>query len=120
MVAGEISGDHHAAPVIAALKARNPEHRFWGLGGDDMIREGLNPLYHVKDLSVTGVIEVIKHLSFFRGVMSKVVEACTVNRPDAAILIDYPGFNIRLGLKLHAMGIPVYYYISSLFSYNII
>lgn len=112
MVAGEVSGDHHAAPLMAALKALNPEHRFWGLGGDLMEAEGLEALYHVRDLSVTGFIEVIKHLSFFRQVLQTVVDECEARKPDAAILLDYPGFNIRLGMKLKALGIPVYYYIS--------
>jgi lipid-A-disaccharide synthase len=77
-----------------------------------MIKEGLNPLFHVRDLGVTGFVEVIKHLSFFRTVMSRVVNEVIANKPNAAILIDYPGFNLRLGLKLKALGVPVYYYIS--------
>lgn len=97
---------------MAALKEKDPNHSFWGLGGDRMKAEGLDMLYHVRDLSVTGFIEVLKHLSFFRRVMRDVLAACEARRPDAAILLDYPGFNIRLGLKLKAMGIPVYYYIS--------
>ncbi len=111
-MAGEISGDHHAAPLMAAINAHNPQHVFWGLGGDLMEQEGLDSLYHVKDLSVTGFIEVIKHLRFFTGVMNRVVAECKTRKPDAAILLDYPGFNLRLGLKLKALGIPVYYYIS--------
>lgn len=77
-----------------------------------MMREGLEPLYHVKDLSVTGFLEVIKHLSFFTRVMKSVVDECAVQKPDAAILLDYPGFNLRLGVKLKQLGIPVFYYIS--------
>jgi len=112
IVAGEISGDHHAAPVMAALREQNPEHSFWGLGGDHMLEQGLDALFHVRDLSVTGFIEVIKHLSFFKKVMNQVLEQCRERKPDAAILLDYPGFNLRLGLKLMKLGIPVYYYIS--------
>mgnify|MGYP002725475037 CR=1 FL=1 len=97
---------------MAAIKDINPQHTFWGLGGDRMMEEGLDPLFHVKDLSVTGFVEVIKHLSFFRDVMRKVVANCEQHRPDAAILLDYPGFNLRLGIRLKAMGIPVFYYIS--------
>ena len=77
-----------------------------------MVRLGFNALHHVKDLSVTGFIEVLKHLSFFRAVMSDVLMESERQQPAAAILIDYPGFNIRLGEQLHEMGIPVYYYIS--------
>ena len=77
-----------------------------------MEAEGLEALYHARDLSVTGFIEVIKHLSFFKKVMADVLAQCKIRKPDAAILLDYPGFNIRLGMKLKALGIPVYYYIS--------
>lgn len=97
---------------MRALKASNPGHVFWGLGGDEMITEGLESFYHVKDLSVTGFVEVIKHLRFFHTVMKSIVRASKARKPDAAILLDYPGFNLRLGLKLSALGIPVYYYIS--------
>ncbi len=97
---------------MAAMKAHNPDHVFWGLGGDLMEAEGLDALYHARDLSVTGFIEVIKHLSFFKEVMASVITECEIRKPDAAILLDYPGFNIRLGVKLKALGIPVYYYIS--------
>jgi len=94
------------------LKKFNQDHTFWGLGGDHMIAEGLESIYHVRDLSITGFVEVLKHLFFFRQVMSDIVQACEIRNPDAAILLDYPGFNIRLGIKLKAMGIPVFYYIS--------
>jgi len=97
---------------MAALKRLNPENSFWGLGGDNMAREGLDSLFHVKDLSVTGFWEVLKHFFFFMKVMGDVVSQSEQRKPDAAILLDYPGFNIRLGLKLSALGIPVYYYIS--------
>lgn len=97
---------------MAAFKAQNPEHSFWGLGGDRMIQEGLDSLYHVKDLSVTGFLEVIRHLPFFKTVMQALVRECKVRKPDAAILLDYPGFNLRLGIKLKALEVPVYYYIS--------
>jgi len=112
IVAGEISGDQHAAPLMAALKTRKPNLVFWGLGGDLMEQEGLEALYHVRDLSVTGFVEVIKHLPFFKEVMRNVEGQCVARKPDAAILLDYPGFNLRLGMKLKALGIPVYYYIS--------
>ena len=112
MVAGEISGDQHAAPLMAALKAGNSDLVFWGLGGNLMEKEGLEALFHVRDLSVTGFVEVLKHLPFFKEVMRNVVKQCLVRKPDAAILLDYPGFNLRLGMKLKELGIPVYYYIS--------
>lgn len=112
IVAGELSGDHHAAALMQQIKTLDPSASFHGLGGDLMMQEGLDPLHHARDLAVTGFIEVVKHLSFFRQVMSDVVSCAETERPDAAILIDYPGFNLRLGQKLKAMGIPVFYYIA--------
>ena len=94
------------------MKRQLPDVSFWGLGGDEMIKEGFDAIHHVKDLSVTGFVEVLKHLSYFKKVMKDVVQRCERDRPDAAILVDYPGFNIRLGLKLKSLGIPVYYYVS--------
>ncbi len=97
---------------MAELKKLYSGAAFWGLGGDLMKAQGLDELYHVRDLSVTGFIEVLKHLSFFKQVMADIVAQCHIRKPDAAILLDYPGFNIRLGMKLKALDIPVYYYIS--------
>lgn len=94
------------------MKSMRPHTHFWGLGGDEMIAEGFDALHHVRDLSVTGFVEVLKHLSYFKSVMRDVLSRCEENPPDAAILIDYPGFNIRLGKALKRLGIPVYYYIS--------
>jgi len=112
IVAGEMSGDQHASKVMAAMLRHSPDIKFWGLGGEQMLIVGMDQLYSVERLSVTGFVEVIKHLSFFKEVMNAVVSRCEREKPDAAILLDYPGFNMRLGKKLHAMGIPVYYYIS--------
>lgn len=111
-VAGEISGDHHGAPLISALKEQKSDLLCWGLGGDEMEQAGLELMHHVRDLSVTGFVEVLKHLSFFKKVMSDVENACRERKPDAAVLIDYPGFNIRLGKTLKDLAVPVYYYIS--------
>ncbi|MCF7840873.1 MAG: lipid-A-disaccharide synthase [Candidatus Marinimicrobia bacterium] len=112
IVAGEMSGDQHAAKVMAEVLRQEPHTNFWGLGGEQMLVVGMEQLYSVDRLSVTGFVEVLKHLSFFKEVMNRVVTRCERDKPDAAILLDYPGFNMRLGKKLHDMGIPVYYYIS--------
>jgi len=110
--AGEVSGDQHAAGLIKAFHQIDSGIDFIGLGGDAVIAEGMRPLHHVRDLAVTGFVEVIKHLGYFRRVMGETLDLVERRRPDAAILIDYPGFNLRLGKRLHALGIPVYYYVS--------
>lgn len=96
--AGEASGDLHASSLMKELKHQSHETNlnFNGLGGDLMISEGLNALFHVKDLATVGFSEVIKKYSFFRNALKKSAEFIKKNNPDAVILIDYPGFNLRL------------------------
>jgi lipid-A-disaccharide synthase len=112
IIVGEPSGDTHGAHLMASLHKLNPEIQFWGTGGDAMIRNGLEAKYHARTMAVTGFVEVIKSLHFFRKIFKNIINTCKIEKPNAAILIDYPGFNIRLGLQLKKLGIPVYYYIS--------
>ena len=112
VVAGEVSGDLHAAQVVRAAKARLPETVFWGIGGDNLRSEGVELLQHTDRMSVMGIAEVLKQYRFFKTVMDQVIEEADRRRPDAALLVDYPGFNLRLAAQLKQRGIKVYYYIS--------
>jgi lipid-A-disaccharide synthase len=97
------------------LKVQNPEHelKFYGLGGDKMITEGLNPLHHVKDLAAVGYIDVVKKYGFYKKVIREASKFIKDNNPDAVILIDYPGFNIRLAEKIRSFyNKKIIYYIS--------
>jgi len=112
VVAGEVSGDLHAAKVVRAVKACSPESTFWGIGGDELRAEGVELLEHTDQMSVMGIIEVLKHYRFFKNVLSQVLAEVDRRKPDTALLVDYPGFNLRLAAELKKRGVKVYYYIS--------
>ncbi len=112
IVAGEVSGDLHAARLVRDLHAIRGDVEFFGIGGDALRREGVRIHVDARDMAVVGFVEVISRLSFFRGVFKRMVTMLREERPDALLLVDYPGFNLRLAAKAHAMGIPVLYYVS--------
>ncbi len=112
MVAGESSGDMYGARAAAALRNRAPGVRIFGIGGDLMEGEDCECLYHVRDTSVMGFIEVARRFTFLRAMLKRCRDELLRRRPDALILIDYPGFNMRLARTAKAAGIPVLYYIS--------
>ena len=112
VVAGEVSGDLHAAQVVRAAKTCSPETVFWGIGGDDLRAEGVELLQHTDQMSVMGIAEVLKHYRFFKKVFKQVLAEADKRKPDAAFLVDYPGFNLRLAAALKKRGVKVYYYIS--------
>jgi lipid-A-disaccharide synthase len=111
VVAGEVSGDLHAAKVVQAVKARSPDTVFWGIGGDDLRAEGVELLQHTDRMSVMGIAEVLKHCRFLKGAFDQVLAEVDRRKPDAALLVDYPGFNLRLAAELKKRGVKVYYYI---------
>lgn len=111
VVAGEVSGDLHAAKVVQAFKAHSPETVFWGLGGDDLSAQGVELLQHTDQMSVMGIVEVLKQYRFLKGVFNQVLAEVDRRKPDAALLVDYPGFNLRLAAELKKRGVKVYYYI---------
>lgn len=112
VVAGEISGDLHASKVIRAYKEKSPETIFWGIGGDLLAEEGVELLQHTDRMGVMGIIEVLKQYRFFKAVMKQMIAEVERRKPDAALLVDYPGFNLRLAAELKKRGVKVYYYIS--------
>ncbi|MGV1098961.1 lipid-A-disaccharide synthase [Thiovibrio sp. JS02] len=112
IVAGEASGDMHAARLIAALKARRPDARICGVGGPALAAEGVEILYDAARLAVVGIFEVISHFSFIREAMRILVRRLREDPPDLLILVDYPDFNFHLGKKARKLGVPIFYYIS--------
>jgi lipid-A-disaccharide synthase len=111
VIAGEPSGDRHGADLVAALKEVNPEASFYGIGGEEMSREGVELLYHLEQLAFLGFAEIIKHLPFIFKVLGNLKRWIADNSPAAVILIDYPGFNLRLARIASRMDVPVIYYI---------
>ncbi len=112
LVAGEASGDLHGAGVVRALKARAADLEIFGVGGNHMRAEGMEVLFHVDRLAFMGFVEVVKNLGTVRELRNRLLDTLKRRRPDVAVLIDYPGFNLRFARTLAANGIPVIYYIS--------
>jgi lipid-A-disaccharide synthase len=111
IIAGEVSGDQRAAELIQALRKKSPELVFFGIGGERMRNEGVETLHDVEDMAVMGLSEVLRRLSFFRGAFKRMIREAETRKPEAVILVDYPGFNLRFAARAHAMGIKVIYYI---------
>jgi lipid-A-disaccharide synthase len=111
MIAGEISGDMHAAKLVAELNQEMPGVEIWGIGGDRMRAQGVETLVDIADMAVLGVSEVLKRYGFFRRVFRDMIAAVEARKPDAVILVDYPGFNLRFARQMHRRGIKVIYYI---------
>jgi lipid-A-disaccharide synthase len=109
---GEASGDTYGAQLIEALKSIVPQARFFGMGGDKMHAAGCELLVHAKEVAVVGLVEVVKHLPDIRKKFRVLVDEAAKRKPDAAVLIDFPDFNLRLARELHRLGIPVFYFVS--------
>jgi lipid-A-disaccharide synthase len=112
VVTGEASGDAHAAELVAALQARRPDLRFFGMGGSKLAARGVELLYGAHEVSVMGITEVLPKLPRILQVMRGLAAAAAERRPACAILVDIPDFNLRLAAKLKALGVPVAYYVS--------
>ena len=111
IIAGEDSGDLHGSHLMKEMKKIDPTFSFYGVGGDKMIREGLNNIEHIKNLNVIGIVEVLKHYPRIKKIFNKTVSLVKELRPQKVILIDYPGFNMRLAKKINKLNIPVTYFI---------
>ncbi|HXG58228.1 MAG TPA: lipid-A-disaccharide synthase [Thermoanaerobaculia bacterium] len=112
LVAAEASGDLHASEVIHELKKLDPSLTLFGIGGDHLAAEGMEILHHAREMAIVGLFNVIRRLPLFRRAFREMVERIERERPDAVVLVDYPGFNIRLARRARELGIRVIYYIS--------
>ncbi len=107
MFAGEVSGAKHGVNLIHLLRQHIPDLTFFGAGDEAMIQAGLKARYTLADLQVYGLIEVIAHLPRMKKMLDAMEQWAIQEKPDLAILIDYPGFNLRLGERLRKLHIPV-------------
>ncbi|MCW7754209.1 lipid-A-disaccharide synthase [Desulfobotulus sp. H1] len=112
LVAGEASGDLHGAALIRAMKEKDPCIFFCGIGGDQMRRAGMRPVIDSAGLAVMGLTDVLASLPRIRRAYKTAELILTALRPDLLVLVDYPGFNLRLAEEARKKGIPVLYYIS--------
>lgn len=112
VLAGEASGDHHAARVVAALRGMAPDLEFVGLGGPDLQAEGVELLAGLDQLAVMGFAEVIRHLGFFWKLERRIKALLADGSVSLVLAVDYPGFNLRMTRVARKLGIPVLYYIA--------
>ncbi|HEX4140909.1 MAG TPA: lipid-A-disaccharide synthase [Candidatus Methylacidiphilales bacterium] len=114
MVAGEPSGDAHGAELILAMKERNPKVRVIGVGGPRMAAAGQEQLIDLSKDAVLGLVEVLKKYFKFRGFKDRILDLARRERPDAVVLIDFSGFNLRISpaLRRDLPGTRIIYYIS--------
>ncbi len=112
IIAGEASGDLHASNLINSIKKLDNNSTFRGFGGDRMEEEGLELVKHYKDLSFMGFWEVLKNLFIVLNNLSFVKSDILNFKPNVLILVDYPGFNMRIAKFAKKRGIKVVYYIT--------
>ncbi len=112
MIAGEISGDNHTARVAAEILRQRPGAKLFGAGGPAMKAAGVELLLDLTEHAVVGLTDVLANYAKFRRLFWQLVRAAEQRKPDAVILTDYPGFNLRFAKQMKARGIPVFYYIS--------
>lgn len=112
LAAGEPSGDLHAAGLARALRAALPGARLLGLGGPRMQAQGVELLAELDHLAVMGFAEVLGRLPYFLKLRRRVFDALVEQRVDLVVVVDYPGFNMRLARRARELGIPVLYYIA--------
>lgn len=110
--AGDPSGDNAAARVVQLLNADNPGLSVFGLGGPKLKQLGQDQLTEGANLAVLGFWEVARRYLFFRKLFHDAIAQIKQRRPNAILLVDYPGFNLRLAKAIKPLGIPIIYYIS--------
>ncbi len=112
IIAAENSAEYYGAKIIKRFSESSHNVSFFGIGGERFRENNVELIIHNKELSIVGIIEVISSILKFKKIMSKIVKEAKNRSADAAILIDFPDFNLRLAKKMKQSGIPVYFYIS--------
>ena len=119
-IAGEHSGDEHAARVAADLRRRHPGLRIAALGGPELQAAGAQLLFDMTRFSAVGLVEVLCHINFYKTLYNRTLAWIRAHRPRLICFVDYPGFNLRLAARLRSAGlsrkgggsIPLCFYIS--------
>lgn len=112
MVAGEASGDLHAASVVRELRALRPELAMSGIGGDRMEAAGVQLIEHAERLAVMGFVEVLRHVPQHYRLLRELEARLRSGRVGLLLVLDYPGFNLKVAAAAHRAGVPVLYYIT--------
>ncbi|MFU8780081.1 MAG: lipid-A-disaccharide synthase [Kiritimatiellia bacterium] len=111
IIAGEHSGDMRAAEIIAAINRNTPGLKWFGIGGPRMRQLGVETRHDIEEMAVMGIGEVLRRYPFFRRTLHEMIAWAEERKPDLALFVDYPGFNLRLAKQLHARGIKTVFYI---------
>lgn len=112
VIAGEVSGDIHGKELIEVFHRRNPEIKFWGLGGSGLASAGMEILHDVSELAVMGLLDVVIKYPRLKKIFNEVLCEVKKRKPIGAILIDYPGFNLKMAPLLKKNNIKVGYFVS--------
>ncbi len=112
LIAGEKSGEEHALSFFSQLKKESPETLFFGVGGDELKKQGLELLYHLNDFSSWGYSEVFAKIPFYIKAMNIILDEVEKRNTKVAILIDFQSFNLKLAGKLKERGVEVLYYVA--------
>ena len=112
IIAGEASGDMHASNLVAEIKKKDKKAEFRGFGGDLMKAQGVELVKHYRLMAYMGFVEVAVNLRKVLGNIAQAKKDMIDYQPDAVILVDYPGFNLRMAKFAHERGLKVFYYIS--------
>lgn len=112
IIAGENSGEKYGARLVHEFHTLHSSASFFGIGGEEMEKEGVHLLFSIKDLALVGGFEVITHLPRLKRIFNHLKREITRRKPLASVLIDSPDFNLRLAKILNKRSIPVLYYIS--------
>lgn len=112
IIAGENSGEKYGARIVHEFRKLHPSATFFGIGGEEMEKEGADLFFSIKDLALVGAFEVIAHLPRLRKIFNHLKMEIARREPVASVLIDSPDFNLRLAKILKKKSIPVLYYIS--------
>ena len=112
LVAGEPSGDLHASKLAGEIKKIDPGISLMGIGGANMASSGVSLFYRTDELAIVGLPDIFKHLKKIKEVFFSFLRKVDEEKPDAVVLIDYPGFNLRMAKALKKRGVKVIYYIS--------
>ena len=110
MVAGEVSGDVHGEGLIRSLRQNHADADLFGIGGKKMLREGFRPYFMLDTLQAHGLVELAGHLPRLYKTLWRMRDALEEENPDALVLIDYPGFNLKLAAYASEKGIPVIFF----------
>jgi lipid-A-disaccharide synthase len=112
IVAGEASGDTHAAKLVNAIRSIRPDTSFFGAAGPQMRSAGVDAVVLSDDLAIVGILEIARALPLFSRAFKKLTNAAISRQPSVVILVDFPDFNLKLAKRLKRRGFKIVYYIS--------